>query len=501
VSHRPWPLRRRLVVLVALLAATVIASSAVASTLGLRQTLIGQLDGQLVLVAGRASDEGRDRPREPSDDLPVVGGRSPLDIPGQRTGTLTYQVVGDVVIAGVIREDFVVSSLTDEQVAVLADVPRDGRPRTVDLPGLGEYRVIATEQPDALRVSGLALTEVNETLAAYVARQALVGLAGIAVIALLGTWLIRRELRPLQAVAAAATSVANTPLDRGAVTLPVRVEDANPATEVGQVGAALNTLLGHVETSLEARHRSEQQVRQFVADASHELRTPLASIAGYTELIQSGQVSGDEATHALTRIAQESSRMGLLVEDLLLLARLDAGRPLATAPVDLPAVAADAVTDAHAAAPHHHWRLDLPLDADGEVDLTGTVVTGDEDRLRQVRGNLLTNARVHTPAGTTVVVTVRATDREAIVTVEDDGPGIPPELRVFDRFARGDSSRQRASGSTGLGLAIARAVVEAHGGTIELASRPGATRVSVRLPRADALTVSRRCPGPSPARP
>lgn len=193
--------------------------------------------------------------------------------------------------------------------------------------------------------------------------------------------------------------------------------------------------------------------------------------------------------------------MGLLVEDLLLLARLDAGRPLATAPVDLTAVAADAVTDAHAAAPHHHWRLDLPLDADGEVDLTGTVVTGDEDRLRQVLGNLLTNARVHTPAGTTVVVTVRATDREAIVTVEDDGPGIPPELRVFDRFARGDSSRQRASGSTGLGLAIARAVVEAHGGTIELASRPGATRVSVRLPRADALTVSRRCPGPSPARP
>lgn len=500
-AARSWPLRRRLVVLVALLAALVIAASAVASTLGLRGTLLDQLDAQLMQAASRGIDDadGRDRPAPPEGTFVppadvTEGGlaeaaerRSPLDMPGQRTGTIVYQDVGGVVVAGFISPDFQVGSLTDEQTAALDDVPRDGEPVSVEVPDLGDYRVVAISGARGFQVTGLALAEVNDTLTAYAARQAVVGVAGIALIALLGTWLIRRELRPLQEVAATATVVANTRLDRGAVTLPVRVADANPATEVGQVGAALNTLLGHVETSLEARHRSEVQVRQFVADASHELRTPLASIAGYTELIQSGQVTDEEATHALTRIAQESTRMAVLVEDLLLLARLDAGRPLAAEPVDMTAVAADAVTDAHVAAPQHLWRLDLPLDDDDEVDLTGTVVRGDEDRLRQVLANLLTNARVHTPPGTTVAVQVRATPRDAVVTVTDDGPGIPADLqdRIFDRFARGDSSRQRGSGSTGLGLAIARAVVEAHGGTIGLASQPGSTRFTVRLPRAD----------------
>jgi len=495
VSGRAWPLRRRLVALVSLLAALVISASAVASAFGLRDSLVAQVDEQLGRAAARSAEladragpaEPPARARDEAARFPLADRPSPLDIPGQRSGTLTYQREDGVVVSGVII-DFAVTELTTAQTAALDAVPRDGRPRTVDLPELGEYRVVATDRPDGFQVTGLALSETNRTLTAYALRQAMVGVAGIALVAALGAWLIRRELRPLQEVAATATAVARTPLDRGAVALPVRVTDANPATEVGQVGAALNTLLGHVETSLEARHRSEMQVRQFVADASHELRTPLASIAGYTELIQSGQVSDGDTAHALTRIAQEASRMTLLVDDLLLLARLDAGRPLAAAPVDLTAVAADAVTDAHAAAPHHHWRLDLPVDADGEVDLAGTVVTGDEDRLRQVLGNLLTNARVHTPEGTTVTVRVRATPTDAVVTVEDDGPGIPPEHQdhIFDRFARADSSRHRASGSTGLGLAIARAVAEAHGGAITVMSRPGDTRFTLRLPRAPA---------------
>lgn len=503
---RTWPLRRRLVALMALLAALVIASSAVISTLGLRRSLVDQLDAQLrqaashgaeVLDDSRGPEKGGSGSDDSGDDSssPVPGllpedaeGPSPLDSPGQRTGTLTYLETGGVVATGVIGSDFVVTALTADQIAMLDAVPRDGRPHSVDLPDLGDYRVISQAGGSGFQLTGLALAEVNQTLTTYAAQQAVVGLAGIALTALLAAWLIRRELRPLQDVAATATVVANTPLDRGAVTLPVRVTDANPATEVGKVGAALNTLLGHVETSLEARHRSEVQVRQFVADASHELRTPLASIAGYTELIQSGQTSDEEATHALTRISQEAGRMAILVEDLLLLARLDAGRPLVSGAVDLAAVAADAVTDAHVAAPDHHWRLDMPVDAEGEMDLTATMVTGDEDRLRQVFGNLLTNARVHTPTGTTVMVRVRATPTDAVVTVEDNGPGIAPELqgRIFDRFARGDSSRQRASGSTGLGLAIAQAVVEAHGGSIAVASTPGATRFTVTLPRADA---------------
>ncbi|STZ59382.1 sensor histidine kinase [Mycolicibacterium tokaiense] len=280
-------------------------------------------------------------------------------------------------------------------------------------------------------------------------------------------------------MAATAAQVANLPLDRGEVALPVRVpeRDANPNTEVGQMGSALNRMLDHISAALSTRQASETRVRQFVADASHELRTPLTAIRGYSELAQRRRDEVPaEVAHAMGRVASEAERMTHLVEDLLLLARLDSGRPLEREPVDLSKLAVDAVSDAHIAGPDHEWNLDLPDEP--------VLVTGDAARLQQVLTNLLANARTHTGPGTTVTLSLTAADRHAVLTVADDGPGIPAQLQseVFERFARGDSSRSRKGGSTGLGLAIVAAVVKAHGGRIELASRPGDTRFVVTLP-------------------
>jgi two-component system OmpR family sensor kinase len=218
-------------------------------------------------------------------------------------------------------------------------------------------------------------------------------------------------------------------------------------------------------------------VRKFVADASHELRTPLAAIRGYAELTRrSRDRVPPEVAHALDRVESETVRMTGLVEDMLLLTRLDAGRPIERAPVDLSATVVNAVSDAHAAWPGHRWRLDLPAEP--------VTVTGDPGRLHQVVANLLANARMHTPAGTEVTVSLAAGD-EVVLRVADNGPGIPPELQpeVFERFTRGDSARSRANGSTGLGLAIVAAVVEAHHGTVEVDSAPGHTAFTIRLPR------------------
>jgi two-component system OmpR family sensor kinase len=273
--------------------------------------------------------------------------------------------------------------------------------------------------------------------------------------------------------------VSELPLDKGEVALAERVgeEDTDPRTEVGQVGSALNRMLGHIEDALVARQRSEDKVRQFVADASHELRTPLASIRGYSELTRrGGHELPDDVVRALGRIESESVRMTSLVEDLLLLARLDAGPALVLSEVDLVPLTVDAVSDAHAASPDHEWSLDAPDEP--------LVVHGDAGRLHQVIANLLANARVHTPEGTRVHTTLARVEDEAVLTVEDDGPGIPEDLQpvLFERFARGDGSRSRATGSTGLGLAIVAAVVDAHHGSVSVSSAPGRTVFTVRLP-------------------
>jgi two-component system OmpR family sensor kinase len=308
--------------------------------------------------------------------------------------------------------------------------------------------------------------------------------AGAALIlaVLAGAFVVRGSLRPLGRVVTTARRVSELPLAHGEVDLTVRVPDADTdqRTEVGQVGAALNRMLGHVADALAVRHASETRVRQFVADASHELRTPLAAIRGYAELTRRGRDTvPTDVAHALGRIESESARMTTLVDDLLLLARLDSGRPLEAEPVELSGLVVDTVNDAHAAGRDHVWRLDLPDDP--------VTITGDGPRLHQVLANLLANARTHTPPGTVVTTSLAvARDGYATVSVTDNGPGIPDSIQpeIFERFARADTSRSRAAGSTGLGLAIVDAVVEAHHGTVEVVSRPGHTVFTVRLPGA-----------------
>ncbi|MDN5789977.1 MAG: HAMP domain-containing histidine kinase [Micrococcales bacterium] len=379
-------------------------------------------------------------------------------------------------------------SLTGEQLAILAGADLGTDPVNIDLGGdIGSYRVVARQATIRTRglvipgtlVVGLPTSPSERTVHQMVFIAISTIVAGVALVGLVGTWIVRRNLEPLRRVAATATRVSRLPLASGQVALAERVppRDTDRRTEVGQVGAAFNEMLDHVGSALTVRHRSEQRVRQFVADASHELRTPLAAIKGYAELSRraSGEVP-DSVTHAMGRIESEADRMSSLVEDLLLLARLDAGRPLEDAPVDMSMLVVNAVSDAHAAAPGHAWDLDLPPEP--------VEVRGDEARLHQVVANLLANARAHTPAGTRVTTSVRTTGPWVRVAVHDDGPGVPVDLQpnVFERFARGDDARARARGSTGLGLSIVSAVTRAHGGRVELTSRPGDTTFSVLLP-------------------
>ena len=380
--------------------------------------------------------------------------------------------------------DFVGLSTTN--LTKLTGVPTDGGKTNVTLDHYGEYRVTAVafqtrDGTPGVRVIALSLKSTHDTL-----MRAGIVIGGALLITLIiagwaGAAIVRRTMRPLGRVAATATRVSELRLDRGEVDLAQRVPlaDTDLRTEVGRVGAALNRMLDHVGSALEARHASETQVRQFVADASHELRTPLAAIRGYAELSRrSRQPVPDEVAHVLNRVESEAKRMTLLVEDLLLLARLDAGRPLAQDPVDLTMLVVDAVSDAHATGPRHRWNLDLPAEP--------VTVVGDGARLHQVLANLLANARTHTPDGTSVTVSVSATPDAAVLRVTDEGPGIPAELQphIFERFARGDSSRSRAAGSTGLGLSIVSAVVSAHGGTVSVESAPGRTVFTVLLPLA-----------------
>jgi two-component system, OmpR family, sensor kinase len=371
-------------------------------------------------------------------------------------------------------------NLSGAEKAAVASLPVTGQPHTVDLPSLGgDYRLTAMHGPaGSVLITGLPMAAVTATLH-DVENTELIVFAGVLILAgVLGTGLVRISLRPLRRVAATASRVTELPLASGQATLSERVPQTNPGTEVGQVAVAFNRMLGHVESALASRAASETRLRRFAADASHELRTPLATIRGYAELARRhrGQLP-DEVAHALSRVEAESNRMSELVDELLLLARLDAGRPLASEPVDLTRLAIDTASDARAAGQDHRWVLDLP----GEP----VVVRGDEHRLHQVIANLLTNARAHTPPGTTVTVQLAGRGQHQVeLSVTDDGPGIPAELQpdLFGRFVRGNTARTRTSGGTGLGLAIVDAVVAAHRGQVTMASRPGQTRFAITLP-------------------
>lgn len=356
-------------------------------------------------------------------------------------------------------------------------------PVNVEIPGLGHYRLLTRDFEHGRTVVALPYRDVTNPLYTQLVMAGLLTLGAI-LLAYLGTrQIVATSLRPLNRLAATATQVSALPLARGEGSVPVRVAaaDANPETEVGQVGLALNLMLDNVENALAARHRSETKVRRFVADASHELRNPLASIRGYAELTRrSSETLPPDASHALGRIEAESERMSALVQDLLLLARLDSEPTLELRPTDLTEMVLNAVDDARAADQEHHWSLNLPND---EV-----LANVDPHRMHQVIVNLLANARSHTPPGTHVEASLRTVDGWAVVAVTDDGPGVPPEIQdsVFERFTRADVSRARQSGgsSTGLGLAIVAAVVGAQGGQVGLDSRPGYTCFTVRLPLA-----------------
>jgi two-component system OmpR family sensor kinase len=367
----------------------------------------------------------------------------------------------------------------------------------------GTYLLTAIKDPDrdgSTYITGLPLATEHDQLRDIAITEAIVFGAVLAFAGVLGMFWVRFSLRPLRRVATTASQVADLPLESGVVSLPAGVPDTDPGTETGQVGLAFNRMLGHVETALRKRAASESRLRRFAADASHELRTPLAAIRGYAELaLRHPGSSPDEVTHALGRVLSESTRMSVLVDDLLLLARLDAGRPLSSEPVDMTRLAIEATSDAQVARPSHRWILELPDDP--------VLALGDEHRLHQVLANLLSNAGRHTPDGTTVTVAVSGTlpadepgmgsesvargvlpaAPRLVLTVTNNGPGIPADLLpdLFERFTRADTSRSHATNasSTGLGLAIVDAVVAAHHGAVLLTSRPGMTRFTIVLAR------------------
>ncbi|QIZ97707.1 HAMP domain-containing sensor histidine kinase [Leifsonia sp. PS1209] len=487
---RSWTIRSRVVLVVVAMLAVLGAVIGTISVVALQSYLMTRLDGQLTSAVARGQSAA-DRAYGPAPTGPDA--TRIVNTPGQPVGTFGVVRSGSMLLYPAILGTRPSGSSTDPaapQVVTIAtrdliSMPADGKPRTVDLgSSLGEYRVAGAEliNGDSV-IIGLPLSEVNATVSQLTLVIALVTLAGLIFAFLIASFVVRLAMRPLARVAGTAQQVAEMPLDRGDVALSVRVPEADtdPHTEVGTVGSALNRMLGHVASALTARQASEQKVRQFVADASHELRTPLASIRGYAELTRrSPHELPADVTRSLGRIESEATRMTSLVEDLLLLARLDEGRELDRDPVDLSMLLIDALSDAHAAGPDHTWSIVLP---DEPVE-----VIGDQPRLHQVVTNLLANARVHTPEGTQVIAELavdEAADR-AIISITDDGPGIPDELRstLFERFARGDSSRNRATGSTGLGLAIVSAVVDAHGGELTVRSEPGETIFSVSLPLA-----------------
>ncbi|WP_367649965.1 sensor histidine kinase [Nocardioides sp. zg-1230] len=468
----PRTLTARLVAVVVLLVVVTAAVIATATTLAMRENLERRLDQDVRATLARTLDgPGGPAPRTPGD----VRGEEDF---GQvrELGLLTAALPDDGTAQGMVVSEKegrgweASTALSDDQLDALSaldDAERDLR--TVTLPGLGDYRVAVAELDGGRVVAGLPMQEVDETITDLLRLEALATLLGVVLAAAAGTWVVRRQLAPLREVAATAHRVAELPLAAGEIEMTERVPErlTDERTEVGQVGSALNAMLDHVEDSLDQRHRSEQQVRQFVADASHELRTPLATIAGYTELARHRpETSGT----ALDKVETESARMTALVEDLLLLARLDSGRPLEQKPVDLSRLLLEAVDDVRVVDPDRSWRLSLP-----DEPIT---VTGDEARLHQVVSNLLANARKHTPPGSTVTVTAT---RQGF-TVHDDGPGFAPDLapHAFERFTRGDAARTR--GGAGLGLSLVEAIVGAHGGRVTLQSRPGDTTITVTLP-------------------
>ncbi|WP_312845781.1 MULTISPECIES: HAMP domain-containing sensor histidine kinase [unclassified Microbispora] len=443
------PLRIRLSAAMLALVAVALAVIGVGSVSVLRDYLITRTDWKVAILAHEAERRLAQGPAAFTRIRVPPEGR--VEIRDGAGKTLLAQ-------AGVSAETLPgPGAVTSREPVTVTAVSGDGqwRARVVPVKGVGTV-VVAVDMA--------SVTQITTRLALI---EALVGGALMVLLAVVGVVIVQRSLRPLAEIEATAEAIA-----RG--NLGSRVPDRDPRTEVGRLARSLNGMLAQIEAAFQARaaseaaaRESEARMRRFVADASHELRTPLTSIRGFAEFHR--QVPDADTTQLMSRIESEAARMGLLVDDLLLLARLDQQRPLRTQPVDLLALAGDAVHDARTLCPDR----DVTLVVEGDAAL---IVSGDEVRLRQVVGNLMNNATTHTPEGTPITVRVGSSDGAAFIEVADKGPGLTPEqaARVFERFYRADPSRTRPAGGSGLGLAIVESLVKAHGGEVGVESAPGA---------------------------
>jgi len=434
--------------------AVVLVVSALAITRSTRDHLLDQVDDQLQAALPRVSDGPQGAGPTPRLSQLYVGR---IGGDGQLVTVLLPDLEGDTAPTPQLDR----ADLAALDAGAIVTVGSDGDSR---------YRVIGRPvRGGALGVVGLSLEDLDATVRRLVVVEAVAVTSILAVLGLVTWWVVRLGVRPIQQMTATASAIAGGDLS-------LRVPPAEPGTEAGELSSALNGMLGHIEAAFDERAAADARLRQFVADASHELRTPVTTIRGYAELYRTGALEDRPALDdAMTRTEAEAVRMGTLVEDMLQLARLDQGRPLERAPVDLARLGADAVADARAVAPDRRIELHAP---------DAAVVVGDEARLRQVAANLVGNALAHAP-GAEVAVSVRPEGDEVVLEVRDDGPGMTEgdAARAFERFYRADASRSRHQGGSGLGLAIVDATVRAHGGTASITSTPGAgTTVTVRLP-------------------
>ena len=462
-----WSLRNRLILASVFLASCAIAASDFAANTALRSYLISQVDNQLINIstgslerldrAGIAPqtefEENRSpfRILQPLRGVPTSTSLTLLDIDGKLVGQIGGELAGKA---------FAVTGMKVSQVAKYKN-----QPFTIDGEnGKPDIRALALVLPTGMGsvIVANSLEEVDKTLGQLRFLFFILGLIAILVTALVSRWIVAIGLKPLEKVEETAEAIA-------AGNFSARLPAAKPDTEVGRLTTALNTMLGRIEQSFAVKVESENKLRRFVADASHELRTPLTAIRGFAELHRQGAVVGEEKTKELiNRIEGESIRMSSLVEDLLLLARLDQSRQLDLEPVDLNTLITEVVASAKAAGPNHPIKLILPQE---EI-----FVLGDSRRIHQVVANLLANARTHTPAGTNITVTAIQELTQTIIEVSDDGPGLAKadQERIFERFYRADPARVRSSGEgSGLGLSIVDAVMQAHGGYVSVKSELG----------------------------
>jgi len=462
---RGVPLRIRLVAAVVALSAAGLVVTGVVATASLHSYLLQRVDNQL-------------------QSSPPIGCDHDFGGHGGGERQLTQFYVAELTPAGRIVRCSPAPTTDDSPSIPVVGVESLNSPFTTHSVDSGmPWRVLMRTSPDGnISVVATPISDVNHTVSRLVALETVIGLVVLVLIGGAGYLVIRRSLRPLVEVENTAVAIAGGDLSR-------RVPDLDPRTEVGRLTRALNAMLGQIEHAF-ARQReseksaraSEDRMRRFVADASHELRTPLTSIRGYAELHRQGAVRGPkEVARLMRRVEDEAMRMGMLVDDLLLLARMDQERPLQVIPVDLLTVVADVVHDARAVEP----------DRDIELEVLGAppIILGDDARLHQVMQNLVTNALRHTPDDTAIEVHMRTESRQAVVEVVDHGPGLSPEVRerVFERFYRVESSRSRDAGGAGLGLSIVAALVIAHGGSVGVDETPGGgATFRVSLPLAPA---------------